>query len=76
MPRLIMIEVYDISEACRELAQRVGRTQPYHPKTIYYFIKQYRPGLQKAGRHYFLTEADLNFIVNARKKQGRPKKYP
>lgn len=76
MPRLIMIQVYDIQEACQELADRVGRTEPYSPKTIYYFIKQHIPELQKAGKHYFLTEADLDLLARARKPPGRPRINP
>lgn len=69
-----MIKVYDIQEACGELAQRLERDKPYNPKTIYYFIKQHKPELEKAGRHYFLTEADLDFLARSIKKRGRPKK--
>lgn len=76
MPRLIMVPVYDITEVCDELAKRMGRAEPYKPKTIYYFIKQHKPSLEKAGKHYFFTEADLDFLAKSIKEQkrGRPKK--
>lgn len=73
MPRLIMITVYSISEACAALAQRRGRTKPYTSTRLYQLIHTYRPGLEKAGSRFFLTEADLVLLAESVKKPGRPK---
>lgn len=73
MPRLIMLTVYSIGEACSELAQRVGRPDFYSRQRIYQLIHTYRPSLEKAGKRFFLTEADLDFLAKSIKKGGRPK---
>lgn len=74
MPRLIMLMVYSIEEACNDLAQRVGRPNSYSRQRIYQLIHTYRPSLEKAGKRFFLTEADLDFLAKSIKRGGRPKR--
>lgn len=75
MPRLIAIMVYSVEEACDVLATRTGWPQKYSREEIYRLIRQYLPGLPKAGKRYFLTELDLHTIERELKTEKRPKKY-
>jgi len=65
--------VYSIEEVCSELAKRVGKPTSYSPQRIYQLIHTYRPTLEKAGKRFFLTEADVDYLARAVKKIGRPK---
>jgi len=70
-----MIVVYSIPEACAELAKRAGRIKPYSRQRLYQLIHTYRPDLEKAGKRFFLTEADLDFLAKSLRKVGKPKHY-
>lgn len=75
MPRLIAIMVYSVDEACALLAKRTGLPRKYSREGVYRLIRQYLPGLPKAGKRYFLTEVDLNTIERGLKTEKRPKMY-
>jgi kynurenine formamidase len=67
--------VYSVDEACDLLAKRTGWHKKYSREEVYRLIRQYLPGLSKAGKRYFLTEVDLNTIERGLKTEKRPKMY-
>ncbi len=75
VPRLLAIMVYSVDEACDILAKRTGWPQKYSRTELYRLMNRYLPGLQKAGKRYFLTEVDLNTIEKELKIEKRPKIY-
>jgi len=75
MPRLINIIVYEVDEVCEELAKRTGKRERYSHTRVIDIIHQYLPTIEKAGRRYFLTEAEVVFLAERLQTQKRSKKY-
>jgi len=75
MPRMIAIMVYSVDEACDLLASRTAWPKKYSREALYRLIRKYLPGLQKAGKRYFLTEVDLNVIERGLRVEKRRKMY-
>jgi hypothetical protein len=75
MPRLIAITVYEVDEVCDELARRTGKHKRYSHTRVIDIIHEYLPGVEKAGRRYFLTEAEVAFLAERLQTNKRPKKY-
>ena len=64
MPRLINIVVYELDEVCDELARRTALPRKYTRERVRVLIGTYLPTVQKAGKRYFLTEAELNLLAS------------
>ena len=64
MPRLIAIIVYELDEACDELATRTGWYKKYSRERVRVLIKTYLPHVEKAGKRYFVTEDELNLLAS------------
>ena len=75
MPRLIAITVYEVDEVCSELARRTGKRERYSHTRLIDIIHEYLPSVEKAGRRYFLTEAEVAFLAERLQTKKRPKKY-
>jgi len=63
MPRLIAIKVYEVDEVCSELANRTGKREKYSHTRVIQLIHQYLPTVEKAGRRYFLTDAEIDWLA-------------
>lgn len=81
MPRMIAITVYEVAEVCVELARRTGKfdssgeVDPYSHTRIIDLIHEYLPDIQMAGRRYFLTEGEIDYIANRLQVKKRAKNY-
>jgi len=81
MPRMIAITVYEVAEVCVELARRTGKVDssgnivPYSHTRIIDLIHEYLPDVQMAGRRYFLTEGEIDYIAGRLQLKKRPKNY-
>jgi len=75
MPRMIAITVYEVAEVCVELARRTGKHKSYSHTRVIDLIHEYLPGVEMAGRRYFLTEAEIDYIAGRLQLKKRPKIY-
>lgn len=81
MPRMIAITVYEVAEVCVELARRTrkvdssGNIVPYSHTRVIDLIHEYLPEVQMAGRRYFLTEGEIDYIARRLQVKKRPKNY-
>ena len=75
MPRLITIVVYEVDEVCVELAKQTNKRTPYSHTRVIDLIHQYLPDVEKAGRRYFLTEAEVRLLADNLQIKKRPKNY-
>ena len=79
MPRMIAITVYEVAEVCVELARRTdkfdssGDIVPYSHTRVIDLIHKYLPGIEMAGKRYFLTEAEIDYIADKIQIKKRPK---
>lgn len=81
MPRMIAITVYEVAEVCVELSRRTGKVDssgnvvPYSHTRVIDLIHEYLPDVQMAGKRYFLTEGEIDYIARRVEVKKRPKNY-
>ena len=81
MPRMIAITVYEVAEVCIELAKRTGKVDsfgniiPYSHTRIINIIHEYLPDIEMAGKRYFLTEGEIDYIAGRLQIKKRRKDY-
>ena len=75
MPRMIAITVYEVAEVCVELAKRTGKADPYSHTRVIDLIHQYLPDVEMAGKRYFLTGGEIDYIANRLQVKKRAKDY-
>jgi len=78
---MIAITVYEVAEVCVELARRTakvdssGNVVPYSHTRIIDLIHQYLPDIGMAGKRYFLTEGEIDYIASRLQIKKRAKDY-
>jgi hypothetical protein len=78
---MIAITVYEVAEVCVELARRTGKVDssgnvvPYSHTRVIGLIHEYLPDVQMAGRRYFLTEGEIEYIAGRVQVDKRPRNY-
>ena len=78
---MIAITVYEVAEVCVELARRTrkvdpsGNVVPYSHTRVIDLIHQYLPDIQMAGKRYFLTEGEIDYIASRLQVKRRAKNY-
>ena len=58
-----------------ELAKRTGKADPYSHTRVIDLIHQYLPDIEMAGKRYFLTEGEIDYIVSRLQVKKRAKDY-
>ena len=74
MRMLIAIPVYDIEDACAELATLTRKKTNYSRQRVNLLVKKKIQAPIKIGRKYLLTEEQLKLLAEELKPPGRPKK--
>jgi uncharacterized protein (UPF0216 family) len=73
MKVLIALSMYDTNDICRELAQKTNKASPYSRARVDRLIKDKLPTAQMLGKHYYLTEKELNWLAEKIDTKKRPK---
>lgn len=73
MRMLIAIPVYDVDEACIELAKLTDKPKKYSRQRINILVKEKIQAPLRIGKRYLLTEAQLSLLAEALQTQKRPK---
>ena len=68
----LVVTIYTMTEACKELALRRGRAKAYSRKRLYELAEAYLPEERVIGQ--FLTDQEIDTIAKAIKSSGRPVK--
>jgi 2-keto-4-pentenoate hydratase len=72
---MIAITVYEVAEVCEVLAQKTGKNEPYSHTRVIDLIHEYLPGVEMAGKRYFLTETEIDYIADQIQLKKRAKIY-
>jgi hypothetical protein len=72
---MIAITVFEVAEVCVELAKRTGKLEPYSHTRVIDLIHEHLPGVEMAGRRYFLTDTEIDYIAGRLQLNKRPKNY-
>lgn len=75
MPRMIAITVYEVAEVCAVLAKKTGKNKPYSHTRVIDLIHEYLPRIEMAGRRYFLTETEIDYVADQIQLKKRPSNY-